>query len=107
MLDTAPPIVVDANTVLLFDGLFLFRRELNAFWDFRILLDIDPATSVSRALERDTGVQGEADFVRKKYEARYEPAWLIYLTEEHPESKADIIVDNRDYMNPEIRNFFF
>jgi uridine kinase len=107
MLDAAPPIQVYANTVLLFDGLFLFRRELNAYWDFRILLDIDSATSVSRALERDTGLQGEADFVRKKYEARYEPAWLIYLTEEHPESKADIIVDNRDYMNPEIRNLFF
>ena len=107
MLDTAPSVQVDANSVLLFDGLFLFRRELNSYWDFRILLDIDPATSVSRALGRDTGVQGEADFVRKKYEARYEPAWLIYLTEEHPESKADIIVDNRDYMNPKIRNFSF
>jgi uridine kinase len=107
MLDTEPPIPVGANTVLLFDGLFLFRRELNAYWDFRILLDIDSATSVSRALERDTGVLGEADLVGKKYEARYEPAWLIYVTEEDPESKADAIVDNRDYMNPEIRNFFF
>jgi uridine kinase len=107
MLDTAPPIPVDANTVLLFDGLFLFRRKLNVYWDFRILLDIDSATSVSRALERDAGEPGEADLVRKKYEARYEPAWLIYITEEHPESKADVIVDNRDYMNPEIRNFFF
>jgi len=107
MLDTAPPIPVGANAVLLFDGLFLFRRELNAYWDFRILLDIDSATSVSRALERDTGVLGEADLVRQKYEARYEPAWLIYVTEEDPESKADVIVDNRDYMNPEIRNFFF
>jgi hypothetical protein len=32
---------------------------------------------MSRALERDKGVLGEADLVRKKYEMRYEPAWLM------------------------------
>jgi uridine kinase len=102
MLETAPPIPVDANSVLLFDGLFLFRRELNTYWDFRILLDIDYTTSLSRALERDMGVLGEADIVRKKCEVRYEPAWLIYVDQERPESKADIIVDNRDFLNPKL-----
>lgn len=102
MPEAAPPISVDANSVLLFDGLFLFRRELDAYWDFRILLDIDFATSLSRAFSRDTGLLGEVHMVRKKYEERYEPAWLIYVNEEHPESKADAIVDNRDFMNPEI-----
>jgi uridine kinase len=102
MLETAPPIPVDANSVLLFDGLFLFRRELNTYWDFRILLDIDYTTSLSRALERDMGVLGEADMVRKKCEVRYEPAWLIYVDQERPESKADIIVDNRDFLNPKL-----
>jgi uridine kinase len=102
MLETAPPISIEANSVLLFDGLFLFRRKLNTYWDFRILLDIDYTTSLSRALERDTGALGESDLVRKKYEVRYEPAWLMYVNQEHPESKADIIVDNRDFMNPRI-----
>jgi uridine kinase len=102
MLDTAPPMPIDANSVLLFDGLFLFRRELNSYWDLRILLAIDYSTSLSRALERDKGVLGEEELVRKKYEVRYEPAWLMYVDQEHPESKADIIVDNRDFMNPTI-----
>ena len=37
----AAPVSVGVDSVLLFEGLFLFRKELNAYWDFRILLDID------------------------------------------------------------------
>jgi uridine kinase len=103
MPSTAPAISVGAGSVLLFEGLFLFRRELNRYWDLRVLLDVDPATSLSRALDRDTGVIGPADVMRRKYEARYEPAWQIYVNEEHPESKADVIVDNRDFLHPEVR----
>jgi uridine kinase len=100
MPDAAPPIRVSAGSVLLFEGIFLFRRELNAYWDFRILLDVDSATSLSRALDRDA--IDPAEVVRRKYEARYEPAWQIYVTEEQPESKADVIVDNRDFIHPRI-----
>jgi uridine kinase len=102
------PAVVDflrgpaARNILLFEGIFLFRRELNDYWDFRILLDIDAETSWSRALERDTNVIGPADVTRRKYEQRYEPAWQIYVNEEHPEAKADVIVDNRDLHQPRI-----
>jgi uridine kinase len=102
MPETAPPITVDANSVLLFDGLFLFRRELNTYWDLRILLDIDYPTALARALERDKGLLGEEELVRKKYDVRYEPAWMMYVDQERPESKADIIVDNRDFMNPRL-----
>jgi uridine kinase len=100
MLVSAPPIAVEAHSVLLFDGLFLFRPELNAYWDFRILLEIDAATSVSRALARD--VTDPPDIVRRKYTERYEPAWQIYLANERPASKADVIVDNCDFLHPRI-----
>ena len=96
----APSVSASAQTILLFEGLFLFRRELNAYWDFRILLDVDPATSLARALFRDS--DGPADFIRRKYEERYEPAWQIYLNAEDPESKADVIVDNRDFSRPSV-----
>jgi uridine kinase len=97
---SAPPLAVDAHSVLLFDGLFLFRPELNAYWDFRILLEIDAATSVSRALERD--VTDPPDITRRKYAERYEPAWQIYVANERPASKADVIVDNRNFLHPRI-----
>ena len=94
------PIAVSANAVLLFDGLFLFRRELNAYWDFRILLHVDPATSVTRAVERDQGPDASPDIVRRKYEVRYEPAWRMYCDLEQPEGRADLIVDNVDVDRP-------
>jgi len=100
--DPAPPVSVGADSILLFEGLFLFRRELNPYWDFRILLNIDPATSLSRALDRDSGVIDSVDVIRRKYEQRYEPAWQIYVSREHPESKADVIVDHRDFLCPRI-----
>jgi uridine kinase len=94
----APPLSANARTILLFEGLFLFRRELNPYWDLRVLVDVDPETSISRALVRDT--TSPTAIVRRKYEDRYEPAWQIYLNAEHPESKADVIVDNRDFSRP-------
>jgi uridine kinase len=100
--DIAAPTSVSANCVLLFDGLFLFRRQLDSYWDLRILLDVDADMSISRALIRDYGVSGPADVVKRKYELRYEPAWQIYVREEHPELKADLIVDNRDIFDPKI-----
>jgi hypothetical protein len=36
------------------------------------------------------------------HEARYERAWQIFVNEEHPESKADAIVDNSDFLHPQI-----
>jgi uridine kinase len=94
------PIEVSSNAVLLFDGLFLFRHELNAYWDFRVLLDVDPTTSVARAVERDSGPDAAPDVVRRKYELRYEPAWQMYCDFEAPNGKADVVIDNRDVATP-------
>lgn len=96
----APPVSVEAHSVLLFDGVFLFRSELDAYWDFRILLEIDADTSLSRAVRRDAADDPET--TRRKYAERYEPAWQIYVARERPASKADVIVDNREFLRPEI-----
>jgi uridine kinase len=95
-------ISVSDNTVLLFDGVFLFRPELNPYWDLRILVHVGAATSLSRAIERDTGSLGSADVVRHKYERRYEPAWRMYCDREGPDEKADTIIDNQDFRRPSV-----
>jgi len=98
----APSVSAGAEAVLLFDGIFLFRRELNTWWDVRILVDADAETAVSRAVVRDAEAMGPVDLIRRKYEVRYEPAWQIYPDAEDPESKADVVVDNRDFSHPAI-----
>jgi uridine kinase len=93
-------ILVSSETVLLFDGVFLFRRELNAYWDFRILVHVDAKTSIARAVARDFDGTGEIETIRRKYEQRYEPAWLMYEALEEPVRKADVIVDNENVAQP-------
>jgi uridine kinase len=99
----APPVYAGPNAVLLFDGVFIFRRALNRYWDYRILVDADSETVLTRALARDIGF--EPLLIRRKYEERYEPAWLHYVAEEHPEEQADVIIDNCDVRNPRIIAF--
>ena len=91
---------VSGNTILLFEGIFVFRALINRYWDFRILVDVDANTSVARSLVRDAGVIGTADVVQRKLEVRYEPAWQMYVGEEDPESKADVVIDNRKTDSP-------
>jgi uridine kinase len=98
--DDAPAVSVTADTILLFEGLFLFRREINSYWDFRILLEIDAESSIARAVQRNTGTVDSREIVEKKYRLRYEPAWQIYLDNENPAAKADLVLDNRNIPNP-------
>ena len=93
---------LSGNTILLFEGIFVFRSQINAYWDYRVLVDIDAETSLARSVIRDTGVIGPADVVRRKFDERYEPAWQIYVDEQDPEAVADVAIDNRDVDNPQI-----
>jgi uridine kinase len=86
---TALPVTVPANAIVIFEGLFTLRPELNPYWDFRILIDVTPETSIARAQARDPG---PAEVTERKYRLRYEPAWLLYVDAEHPESRADIVI---------------
>lgn len=97
---TAASTRVSAETVLLFDGVFLFRQELDAYWDFRILVHVDAATSIARAVARDSDGAGEVEIIRRKYELRYEPAWLMYDAHDEPSRKADVIIENEDFARP-------
>ena len=103
----APPVSVGANAVLLFEGVFVLRQEVDQYWDLRILVDVDAESSIARAIERDiterdSGMLGsrEREIIERKYHLRYEPAWQIYVAEEHPELRADLIVHNQDVENP-------
>ena len=42
------------------------------------------------------------DVTRRRYAERYEPAWQIYVAKELPASRADMIVDNRDFLHPQV-----
>jgi uridine kinase len=83
-----------SDAVLLCDGIFLHRPELEACWDATIFVAADLDTAVARALARDGGA------ARERYRVRYAPGQRRYLAEARPQERADIVVDNTDPARP-------
>jgi uridine kinase len=94
----ATPAADDA--VLIVDGVFAFRPEINDLWDYRIWLDIDPQQSIRRGAARDQDWAGsEAEAVHRD---RYLPAEQLYLAEVDPLRLVDVVIDNSDFARPRI-----
>ena len=89
-----PAKTADRNAILLFDGIFLQRRELRSVWDYSIFVKVDFLETMRRAARRDADYLGAPDDVRRLYETRYVPAQKRYLAECEPERLASVVVDN-------------
>ena len=96
----------EVDDVLLFDGVFLQRKELQGCWDFVIWLEAGFEVTVSRAIARDLAQAGAGSAdpaaVAERYAKRYTPGQRMYLDECLPREKADVLVNNQDWSNPEI-----
>jgi len=97
---------INLDTIIIFEGVFLFRKEFSPYLDFKIFLDISFEECIQRAWKRDS-----EDFLRrynnsqevnKRYESKYLPAQRKYLVEYPPGDTADIIIDNTDWERPRI-----
>ena len=87
--------------VLIVDGVFALRPELNRYWDLRIWVDIDVEMSRRRAIERDAPREGvqQAEALHRD---RYGAAEATYCAEVGPVSLADVVVDNSDFDAPRL-----
>jgi uridine kinase len=87
-----------ADAVLVVDGVFAFRPEINDHWDFRFWLDVDEQTSVRRGTHRDqTWAGAEAETVHRD---RYLVAERLYLAEVGPLGLVDVTIDNTVFDQP-------
>jgi uridine kinase len=84
------------DAVLLFDGVFALRPELQSFWDVTMVVEVSPDETIRRALTRDVDLFGTPESVRERYQLRYLPAQQIYRAEASPATRADIVIDNND-----------
>ncbi len=96
------PQVAPPDAVLLFDGVFLLRPELDDCWDWRIFLQVDFSVSVERAVRRDQAHLGSAEAARARYQVRYVPGQRLYLEAVRPQERADVVVDNNDPARPRL-----
>jgi len=91
----------DQHTIVLFEGVFLFRQELSPYIDYKVFIEVPFEEIKSRARVRDVPIYG--DEVLKKYDEKYLPAQEKYLEEFPPSRIADMIIDNSDWEYPRVK----
>ncbi|HKV84636.1 MAG TPA: hypothetical protein VJN88_08770 [Ktedonobacterales bacterium] len=84
------------DAILLLDGVFLLRPELDDLWDYRVFVDVPFEVTLARATRRDLALFGSTEAVVARYERRYIPGQRLYLREARPLERADVVVENAD-----------
>lgn len=90
------------DAILLADGVFLQRPELDEHWDLRIYLDVELGESLRRGVDRDRHWMGSPAEAERRYRTKYLPGEERYLAEVRPRDRAQIVVDAMDPARPRI-----
>jgi uridine kinase len=90
------------GSILIFDGVFVLRRELVHHWDFSIFVAVPFVETKRRAVERDLELFGSVEATADRYERRYVPGQQLYYERERPQTKADVTIDNTDPNRPRL-----
>jgi uridine kinase len=88
------------DAVLIADGVFLQRPDLDPHWDLRIWVDIGFDEVLRRGVARDRAWMGDA--VAQRYRTKYVPGERRYRDEVDPAARADAVIDNRDPAAPRL-----
>lgn len=89
---------IDRDTVVLVEGVLLFRPPVDEYLDARIFLDVSFDEVLRRAAVRDVPRYGPE--MLERYRRKYIPVQRRYLEEWTPRERCDLLVDNEDYGFP-------
>jgi uridine kinase len=92
------PVEYSQNTILIFDGIFLHRDDVQDYWGFSIFLDVNFETTYRRMAKRD----GCPINYKDKKNERYYKGQLIYFDRCNPKKRASVVVDNNVFKSPKI-----
>jgi uridine kinase len=90
------------DAILLFDGIFLNRPELKDHWDFTVFVHADFSVILDRACQRDIEKFQSEKRIRESFEQRFIPGSRLYLEQERPYLKADIVLNNNHVQRPTV-----
>ena len=90
------------DAIVIFDCTFLQRGRLRDSWDVVIYLDVQRDTALARGVARDTTALGSVELARQAYDYRYMAACDIYIREERPADRADIVINQDDVEAPHV-----
>jgi uridine kinase len=95
-----PARVAPDDAVLLADGAFLQRPELDPYWDLRVYVDVSFEEVLRRGTARDQQWMGSAADAAHRYRTRYIPGERRYVDEVRPRDRAQVVVGNEDVLAP-------
>ena len=83
-------------SVVLVEGIFLFKPQYRNYFDLRIWIDCSFPTALARAINRAQEGLSSAGTIAA-YETIYFPAQRIHLAKDRPRENADLIFQNDIY----------
>lgn len=89
---------IDNGTIVLLEGVLLFREPLVEYLDYRIFLEIGFDEVLRRAAIRDVPKYGYSFL--EKYKQKYIPVQQKYIAEWKPAEQADAVLQNKDFLHP-------
>ena len=99
---SSPVQTADPSAILVFEGIFLHRPELLPHWDFTAFVDTGFDVTIKRAFVRDQYLFETEEKTRSIYQQRYIPGQELYIREQRPAAKANVIFINNSIENPEL-----
>lgn len=92
------PVRASPGAILVIDGIFLHREELEHYWDLSIFLRVSFDVTYRRMAARDNGCADPHD----ARNSRYLHGQLRYLDTCRPQEKATVVIDNERLEAPAI-----
>jgi uridine kinase len=89
-------VMAPEGAVVVVDGLFLHRAELEGYFEFTVFVDVPFEVSAARMAVRDGSPPDPAHPELR----RYVEAQQTYFAERAPWGRADLVVDNTDLAKP-------
>ncbi|WP_259415776.1 hypothetical protein [Bacillus toyonensis] len=96
------PLVAPPNMVLIVDGTFLLKKDVEHLFDCTIFIDTDFEIARKRGAKRETEAFGSYEEAEKMFLNRYHAACKMYIDEHNPKECANVIFKNSDLGNPEV-----
>src|SRR5215467_1031639 len=90
--------VVNRDSIVIVEGVFLFKKDLLDYFDFKVFLDISFSESVRRGIARNERIP--AGDVEDRYSEKYLVGQKLYFRLHDPKGAADMTINNEDYLRP-------
>ena len=86
--------------VLIVDGTFLLKKEIEYLFDYKIFVDTDFEIARNRGAKRETEAFGSYEEAEKMFINRYHAACKMYIDEHNPKECANVIFQNNNFDDP-------